>query len=181
MQAPSPKQTPSGPLTPPKPPTNPLPTTPDMIPATPIGHLWAFIGIAVGFYVAYSSWTGSAPSDDWGRRWSLIAIPSCATIGLLVGWWSEWRTISLAMIAIYLFAPFVAARTESCLLPIPDVVPCFADNTVVLNMASQLAHPIYYPVLIGFHLAGSFFVWSFVASKGGQNYVATASAGPPTD
>lgn len=181
MQAPPPNKTPSGPLADAKVPTSPLSQPPAVIPATPLGHLWALIGIAVGFYIAYTSWTGSAPSDDWGRRWTLVAIPFCATLGLLIGWWSAWRTVALAMVTVYLFSPFVAARVESCLLPIPDAVPCFADHKVVLDLASQLAHPVYYPVLLGLHLAGSFFVWSFVASKGGQNYVATASASPPTD
>ncbi|MFN5677160.1 MAG: hypothetical protein ACK48C_08420 [Roseiflexaceae bacterium] len=160
--------------------TNSLPP-PDIIPTTPLGHLWAFMGIAVGFYIAYTSWTGSAPSDDWGRRWILVAIPSTATIGLWLGWRTAWQTICLAMTCIYLGAPFIAARVESCLLPIPDAVPCFADNTIVLDVASRLAHPIYYPVLIAVHLAGACFVWSFVATNGGQNYVAASSPRPSVD
>lgn len=170
-------------------PTNPLPNAPvpstplpvpDIIPVTPLGHLWTFIGIAVGFYIAYTSWTGSAPSDDWGRRWVLVAIPSMTTVGLVLGWRSAWRTIVLAMSTVYLFSPFVAARVESCLLPIPDTIPCFADNSIVLDLASRLAHPIYFPVLIGLHLAGAFLVWSFVASNGGH-YVSAASTGPTSD
>jgi len=154
---------------------------PDIIPTTPLGHLWAFMGIAVGFYIAYTSWTGSAPSDDWGRRWVLVAIPSTASIGLWLGWRTAWQTICLAMTCIYLGAPFIAARVESCLLPIPDAVPCFADNTIVLDVASRLAHPIYYPVMIAVHLVGACFVWSFVATNGGQNYVTASSPRPSAD
>ncbi len=162
-------------------PTNPLLASPEIIPTTPIGHVWAFLGVAIGFYIAYTSWVGSAPSDDWARRWVLIAIPCTTTVGLLIGWRSAWQSITISMMSIYLFAPFVAARVESCLLPIPAAVPCFADNTIVLDVASQLAHPIYYPVLIGLHLAGAFFVWSFVASNGGHYHDATPSPSPTTD
>jgi hypothetical protein len=38
-------------------------------------------------------------------------------------------------------------------------VPCFADNKVAPELASQLAHPIYYPVLIGLHVLGALFMW----------------------
>jgi hypothetical protein len=157
-------------------PSTPLPP-PDIIPTTPLGHLWAFMGIAVGFYIAYTSWTGSAPGDDWGRRWVLVAIPSTASVGLWLGWRTAWQ----AMTCIYLGAPFIAARVESCLLPIPDAVPCFADNTIVLDVASRLAHPLYYPVLIAIHLVGACFVWSFVATNGGQNYVTASSPRPSAD
>lgn len=159
----------------------PLPPSQDIIPTTSLGHLWVFISITIGFYIAYTSWTGSAPNDDWAKRWIIVAIPVTTTIGLLLGWPSAWRTILTTMTSIYLCAPFVAARVESCALPIPDAIPCFADNTLVLEMANRLAHPVYYQVLIAIHLFGSCVAWSFVASHGGQNYVAASSTRPPTD
>jgi hypothetical protein len=143
-----------------------------------LSHVIVALAIIVSTIGSYIIWYGSDPSDDWARRWVLVAIPFVSAFGLLIGWRLRWRDTLLGMAVIYLFSPFLAARVESCWLPIPGAVPCFADNKVVLELASQLAHPIYYPVLIGLHLAGALFMWSLVASKGGHY---APSTGTTTD
>ncbi len=143
-----------------------------------ISHGVTALAIIVSALVSTTVLFGSNPNDDWARRWILVAIPFVSAFGLLIGWRSMWRDTLLGMVVIYLFSPFLAARVESCWLPIPGAVPCFADNKVVLELASQLAHPIYYPVLIGLHLAGALFMWSLVASKGGHY---APSTGTTTD
>ena len=143
-----------------------------------ISHVIVALTIILSAVISTTVLYGSDPNDDWARRWVLVAIPFVSAVGLCVAWRSAWRDILLGMATIYMFAPFIAARVESCWLPIPGAVPCFADNTVVLELASQLAHPIYYPVLIGLHLAGALFMWSLVASKGGQY---APSTGTTTD
>lgn len=143
-----------------------------------ISHGIAALAVIFSAVVSITIWYESNPNDDWARRWILVAIPFISTLGLLIGWRSIWRDTLLGMAIVYLFSPFIAARIESCWLPIPGAVPCFADNKIVLELASQLAHPIYYPVLIGLHLAGALFMWSLVASKGGHY---APSTGTTTD
>ena len=143
-----------------------------------ISHAIAALAITLSTIIAITVWTGSDLNDDWARRWVLVVIPVVSAVGLCVGWRVAWRDTLLGMAVVYLFAPFIAARVESCWLPIPGAVPCFADNKLVLEFASQLAHPIYYPVLIGLHLCGALFMWSLVASKGGQY---APSTGTTTD
>ncbi len=143
-----------------------------------ISHGVTALAIVVSTIISIMVWYGSNPNDDWARRWVLVAIPFISAFGLLIGWRLLWRDTLLGMAVIYLFSPFLAARVESCWLPIRGAVPCFGDNKVVLELASQLAHPIYYPVLIGLHLAGALFMWSLVASKGGHY---APSTGTTTD
>jgi hypothetical protein len=143
-----------------------------------ISHGIAALSIILSAVIAITVLYGSDINDDWARRWVLVAVPFVSAVGLLIGWRSLWRDTLLGMATIYMFAPFIAARVESCWLPIPGAVPCFADNKLVLEVASQLAHPIYYPVLIGLHLSGALFMWSLVASKGGQY---APSTGTTTD
>ena len=143
-----------------------------------ISHAVTALAIVLSTIISIMVWFGSNPNDDWARRWVLVAIPFISAFGLLIGWRLLWRDTLLGMAVIYLFSPFLAARVESCWLPIPGAVPCFADNKVVLELASQLAHPIYYPVLIGLHVAGALFMWSLVASKGGHY---APSTGTTTD
>ena len=145
---------------------------------TRISHGIVALSIVLGTLIAIMVWSGSDRNDDWARRWVLVTIPFMSAGGLCIGWRSAWRDTLLGMAVIYLFAPFIAARVESCWLPIPGAVPCFADNKMVLELASQLAHPIYFPVLIGLHLSGALFMWSLVASKGGQY---APSTGTTTD
>lgn len=143
---------------------------------TLISHAITTLAIMASTIISISVCYGSDPSDNWARRWVLVCIPFVSAFGLLLGWRSMWRDTLLGMAAIYLFSPFVAARVESCWLPINGAFTCFAGNIAVVEMASQLAHPIYYPVLIGLHLSGTLFMWALVASRGGHYAPSTGTA-----
>jgi hypothetical protein len=83
-----------------------------------LSHVIVALAIITSTVISCTIWYGSNPSDDRLRRWILVAIPFVSAFGLLIGWRSAWRDTLLGTAVVYLFAPFIAARVESCWLPI---------------------------------------------------------------
>lgn len=124
--------------------------------------------------IALSIWLMNAPDDVWSRRWLLIIIPLVSGIAGVIRWRQHWQDVALGIGMTYFMAPLIAARIESCFLPIDGAVPCFARVDQVRIIADQLGHPIYYPGLIVLHVVGVGITWWYVNHQGGSN----ASTGP---
>lgn len=133
-------------------------------------------GLLISLVIALSVWIQNQPGDLWSRRWLLIIIPMIGGITLLIAWRHAWQDVVLGVAVTYFAAPLIAARIESCVLPIEGAIPCFADVNQVRVMADQLGHYIYYPGLIVLHVIGIGVTWWYVSHKGGVD----ASGHPST-
>jgi len=138
-----------------------------------IAGFFVVIGIVTAWYV----YATTSPTDEWSRRWLLVVVPFLSGQGLLYGWHQAWRNVLLWLAAIYLFAPFVAARIESCATVIPGAVPCFADVVILREITSQNGHPVYFFALISVHTISVLILWVMLARQGADD----ASASTPTD
>ncbi|MFN5060019.1 MAG: hypothetical protein ACK5GU_08890 [Chloroflexota bacterium] len=125
------------------------------------------LGLLTSLIIALSVWLQNQPDDLWSRRWLLIIIPTISGIALLISWRHVWQDVALGMAVTYFVTPLIAARIESCFLPIDGAIPCFADVNQVRVLADQLGHPIYYPGLITLHVIGVGVTWWYVSRKGG--------------
>ncbi|MFZ9857734.1 MAG: hypothetical protein ACO3F2_05290 [Roseiflexaceae bacterium] len=124
------------------------------------------IGAFSSLIIALSIWLLNQPGDLWSRRWLLIMIPLISGIALLISWRHVWQDVALGIALTYFVTPLLAARIESCFLPIDGAIPCFADVNQVRTIADQLGHPIYYPGLIVFHVIGVGVTWWYISRKG---------------
>ena len=97
-------------------------------------------------------------------------------VALLISRRHVWQDVAFGIAVTYFVAPLIAARIESCLLPIDGAIPCFADVNKVRVLADQLGHAIYYPGLIVLHVIGVGVTWWYVSHKGGVD----ASGHPST-
>ena len=88
-------------------------------------------------------------------------------MALFIGWRHAWRAVAFRLATTYFITPLIAARIESCLLPIDGAIPCFADVNQVRVLADQIGHAIYYPGLIVLHVIGVGATWWYVNHKGG--------------
>ncbi len=134
------------------------------------------LGLLSSIVIALSVWLLNQPGDLWSRRWLLLIIPIMSGIALLISWRHAWHDIVFGIAITYFLGPLVAARIESCLLPIDGAVPCFANVNQVRVLADQLGHPVYYPVLIALQSIGVIITWWYISRKGG----ADASTRPTT-
>lgn len=139
-------------------------------------HTIAALSLVTGLMIALTLWLQNQPGDLWSRRWLLIIIPLISGIALLISWRNVWQDVALGIAVTYFVTPLLAARLESCFLPIDGAIPCFADVNQVRIIADQLGHPIYYPWLIVFHVIGIGVTWWYVSRKGASD----ASARPTT-
>ena len=130
-------------------------------------HSIAAIGMFISLIIAANIWLQYPSSDLWSRRWLLVVMPFLSGIALLISWRHVWQDVALGIVTTYFFAPLIAARIESCFLPIDNAVPCFADVNQVRVLADQLGHPVYYPGLIVLHVIGIGATWWYVSHKGG--------------
>lgn len=140
-------------------------------------HAVTILFIVSGIVIAWYLYATTAPTDEWSRRWLLVIVPFLSGQGLLFGWSHAWRDILLWVAAIYLFAPFIAARIESCTTVIPGEVPCFADVVILRELTSQMGHPVYFLALISVHTCSILILWLVLARQG----VPHASTHPSTD
>ena len=152
--------------------------SPTLPPIRPIWkHLTVVFFVLVGIITSWYLYATTQLYDEWGRRWTLILVPVLSGQGLIFGWNHRWRLVLLWLCVIYLAAPFVAARLESCLTVIPGSVPCFADVVLVREITSQSGHAIYNPALIALQTAGVLALWLWLAREGAPD----ASPGTPAD
>lgn len=127
------------------------------------------IGLVASLTIALSVWLQNQPGDLWSRRWLLIIIPMIGGVALLISWRHVWQDVALGVAVTYFVTPLLAARIESCTLPIAGAIPCFADVNQVRVLADQLEHPVYYPGLIVLHVVGIGLTWWYVRRKGGAD------------
>ncbi|MBM4412725.1 MAG: hypothetical protein FJ040_04675 [Chloroflexi bacterium] len=132
-------------------------------------HIIGILTLLIGISFALVIWLSLPPEDMWSRRWLVVIIPGLGCIGLLIAWWSAWRDVLFGIAVTYFVAPLIAARVESCFLPIPNMVPCFADVVDVRNISNALGHPLYYPGLIVLHCIGVIVTWWYVSTKGASD------------
>jgi hypothetical protein len=126
----------------------------------------ATLGLGIGLIIALTIWLQNQPGDLWSRRWLLVIIPLISGITLLISWRHVWQDVAFGIAVTYFVTPLIAARIESCFLPIEGAIPCFADVNQVRVVADQLGHPLYYPGLIVLHVVGVGVTWWYVSRKG---------------
>lgn len=139
-------------------------------------HGIATLGFVGSTLIALSVWLLNQPGDLWSRRWLLIIIPFVSGITLLISWRQRWQDIGFGVAVTYFLAPLIAARIESCFLPIPDAVPCFADVNQVRMVADQIGHAIYYPGLLLLQGIGVAITWWYASQQGGVDASPSSSA-----
>jgi predicted Na+-dependent transporter len=139
-------------------------------------HIISGLSLVIALVMTLFVWLQAEPGDLWSRRWLLIIIPIISGLGLLISWRHVWQDVALGIAVTYFVTPLIAARVESCFLPIDGAIPCFADVNQVRVLADQLGHPMYYPGLILLHVIGVGVTWWYVSRKGGFD----ASARPTT-
>jgi len=140
-------------------------------------HLIAGFFVVIGISAAWYIYATTSPTDEWSRRWLLVIVPFLSGQGLIYGWHQSWRNVLLWVAAIYLFAPFIAARIESCVTVIPGAVPCFADVVILRELTSQNGHPVYFLALVSVHTISILILWGMLARQGADD----ASTRTPTD
>jgi hypothetical protein len=108
-------------------------------------------------WATYSRATTSPPYDESQIR-ALIWIVFAAPFAMFLGWFvarprERWLA-AFVCFCIYFFAPFVAARYETCAVVSGSfsLVSCFADTEQAQILAGQIGHRIYFESVVVIHL-----------------------------
>ncbi|MEN9938654.1 MAG: hypothetical protein RLZZ387_5233 [Chloroflexota bacterium] len=108
-------------------------------------------------WATYSRGTTSFPYDE-GQIRALIWIVFAAPFAMFWGWFvarpSERWVAAFVCFCIYFFAPFLAARYETCTVVYGsfNLVSCFADTEQAQRMAGEIGHRIYFESVVVIHL-----------------------------
>jgi hypothetical protein len=86
--------------------------------------------------------------------WVIFAVPFATFWGWFVARRAERLWAAAVCFCIYFFAPFVAARYESCAVVWPQfgAAGCFTATAEARELASQLGHAIYFQAIVLVHL-----------------------------
>lgn len=118
-----------------------------IIGATLLGAAWAL----------YNRGLAVRPYDEAAYRaliWVVFATPFAMFWGWLLARPAERWAALLVSASIYFFAPFVAARYESCAV-VRDgfsLVSCFADTQAAQQLANDNGHALYFQAIVVIHL-----------------------------
>ena len=133
--------------------------------------VWSVASLAVATFW----WATTSQTSDVSRAALLFIIPLGSGIGLTLGWPRQWHTIWLGVLLMYLLTPFVAARIESCLLPIDGQLPCFAELDQVRGAGNQSGHRVYFGGLIVLHTLATGVLWFFTHRQEARDVAPTDS------
>lgn len=121
-----------------------------IIGAALVGAVWAL----------YNRSLATPPYDASELRplvWVVFATPCTLCLGWLLArpaerWWALFVSAS-----IYFFAPFVAARYESCAIVTGffNPISCFADTQQAQQLANASGHNLYFQAIIFIHGAAA--------------------------
>jgi hypothetical protein len=114
----------------------------------------ACIGAA---WAVYSRSTTTFPYDESQIRaliWIVFAVPFAMFWGWFIARPRERWTAAFVCFCIYFFAPFVAARYETCTVVYGsfNLVSCFADTEQAQQLAGAIGHRIYFESVVVIHV-----------------------------
>lgn len=108
-------------------------------------------------WAIYSRSTTAFPYDESQIRaliWIVFAAPFATFIGWFIARPRERWIAAFVCFCIYFFAPFVAARYETCTVVHGtfSLVSCFTDTEQAQQLAGQIGHRIYFESVVVIHL-----------------------------
>lgn len=134
-------------------------------------------------WAVYSRSTTSFPYDESQIR-ALIWIVFAAPFAMFLGWFvarpRERWSAAFVCFCIYFFAPFVAARFETCTVVYGsfNLVSCFADTEQAQQLAGAIGHRIYFESVVVIHLLAALVIAAHRAVR--RSPAAAAAPQPAT-
>jgi hypothetical protein len=127
---------------------------------------WRTFVLIFGAALLGAAWAiynrGLAASLDTEARqraqvWVIFAIPFATFWGWFVARRGERLLAAAICFCVYFFAPFLAARYESCAVVWAQYGPagCFTATAEARQLASEIAHAIYFQAIVVVHLVAA--------------------------